>query len=78
MKKDINNETDRALWLLHCVAYTAEELSLNVSDTARLLNDYGLIKPVLNGYDAFHTQGYEYMSEMLVDELKKAQRIRFP
>ena len=73
MKKYMHTETDRALWLLHCISYTAVELSLDVSDTARLLNEYGLIKPVLDGYNAFHTQGYEYMAEMLVDELRKAQ-----
>ncbi|MCL2411763.1 MAG: DUF3791 domain-containing protein [Treponema sp.] len=73
MRKNVHAETDRALWLLHCISFAAEELSLNVSDTARLLNDYGLIKPILDGYDAFHTQGYEYMSEMLIDELRKAQ-----
>jgi len=73
MRKSIHTEAERALWLLHCISYTAEELSLTVSDTARLLNDYGLIKPILDGYNAFHTQGYEYISEMLVDELKKAQ-----
>ncbi|MCL2442002.1 MAG: DUF3791 domain-containing protein [Treponema sp.] len=73
MRKSIHTEAERAIWLLHCISYTAEELSLSVSDTARLLNDYGLIKPILDGYNAFHTQGYEYISEMLVDELKKAQ-----
>jgi len=75
MSKNLNAESDRALWLIHCVAYTADELGLSVSDTARLLDEHGLIKPVLNGYHAFHTQGYEYMAEMLTDELRKAQGV---
>ena len=53
--------------------HTEVELSQDISGTARLLNEYGLIKPVLDGYNAFHPQGYEYMAEMLVDELRKAQ-----
>ena len=73
MSKYLHTESDRALWLINCVSYTAEMLGLSVPDTARLLDEYGLIVPVLNGYRAFHTQGYEYMAEMLTDELRKAQ-----
>jgi len=75
MSRNLHTESDRALWLIHCVSYTAEELGLPVSDTARLLEQYGLIRPILNGYKAFHTQGYEYMAEMLSDELRKAQGV---
>jgi len=75
MSKILHSESDRALWLLHCISHTAETLGLTVSDTARLLENYGLIVPVLNGYKAFHTQGYEYMAEMLSDELRKAQGV---
>jgi len=39
------------------------------------LEEYGLIKPVLDGYRAFHTQGYEYMAEILTDKLRKAQGV---
>ena len=73
MKKYTHTETDRALWLLHCISYTAVELSQDIPAAARLLNEYGLIKPVLDGYNTFHTQGYEYMAEVLVDELRKAR-----
>jgi len=75
MKKNIHTETDRAFWLIQCVSYTADVLGQSVSDTARLLNEYNLIKPTLEGYRAFHTQGYEYMAEMLSDELRKAQEV---
>ena len=75
MKKNQHTETDRAVWLVHCLSYAAEELSLTVSDTTRLLDEYGLIKPLLDGYNVFHTQGFEYIAEMLVDELRKSQGI---
>jgi len=75
MSKNLHAESDRALWLVHCISFTAEELGLPVSDTARLLEEYNLISPLLSGYRAFHTQGYEYMAEMLTDELRKAQGV---
>ena len=73
MSKSLHTESERALWFINCVSYTAEILGLSIPDTARLLDEYGLVTPVLNGYRAFHTQGYEYMAEMLTDELQKAQ-----
>jgi hypothetical protein len=73
MNKNIHTEADRAFWLINCISYTAEVLGLSIPDTARLLNEYGLITPTLRGYRAFHTQGYEYMAEFLSDELRKAQ-----
>ena len=75
MSKSLHSEADRALWLVHCVSYTADELGLTVSDTARLLAKYGLINQILNGYKILHTQGYEYMAELLSDELRKAQGV---
>jgi len=76
MSKRLHTETDRAFWLIQCVSYTAEVLGQSVSDTARTLNEYGLIKPTLDGYRSFHTQGYEYMAEFLCDELRKAQEVK--
>jgi len=75
LSRKMHTETDRAIWLIHCISSTAEDLSLSVSDTVRLLDEYGLVKPLLDGYRAFHTQGYEYIAEMLVDELHKAQGV---
>ena len=34
---------------------------------------YGLVEQILKGYKILHTQGYEYMAELLSDELRKAQ-----
>jgi len=75
MSKSLHTESDRALWLIHCVSYTAEELGLTVSETARLLEKFGLVEQVLKGYKILHTQGYEYMAELLSDELRKAQGV---
>ena len=75
MSKNLHTESDRALWLIHCVSYTAEELGLTVSETARLLEKFGLVEQVLKGYKILHTQGYEYMAELLSDELRKAQGV---
>ena len=75
MSRSFHAESDRALWLIHCVSFTAEELGLTVSDTARLLEKYGLIDQILKGYKILHTQGYEYMAELLSDELRKAQGV---
>jgi len=75
MSRSLHAESDRALWLIHCVSFTAEELGLPVSDTARLLEKYGLIEQILKGYKILHTQGYEYMAELLSDELRKAQGV---
>ena len=75
MSRKLHTESDRALWLIHCVSFTAEELGLSVSETARLLEKYGLVEQVLKGYKILHTQGYEYMAELLSDELRKAQGV---
>ena len=73
MSRDINSEADRAVWLVHVVEHTAEELNLSVSETVRLLDEYGLVTQVLSGYRSLHTQGYEYMAELLTDLLREAQ-----
>jgi len=73
MSKAMQRETDRAVWLVNVVQFTAEELGRPVSETVRLLNQHGLVEQVLAGYKILHTQGYEYMAEMLTDELRKAE-----
>ena len=73
MSRAMQRETDRAVWLVNVVQFTAEELGRTVSETVRLLNQHGLVEQVLAGYKILHTQGYEYMAEMLTDELRKAE-----
>ena len=62
---------DKALWFVHVVRFTAEELGKSIRDTVKLLERSGLAKRVIAGYDVWHTQGYEYMAEILVEELDK-------
>jgi putative transcriptional regulator len=64
---------DKALWFAHVVRYTAEELGTSIRDTIKNLERSGLAQRVVAGYDVWHTQGYEYMAEMLSEELSKTQ-----
>jgi hypothetical protein len=75
VSKTLQRETDRAVWLVNVVQYTAEELDMPITDTLRLLNNKGLVAQVLAGYKVLHTQGYEYMAELLADELRKVGAI---
>ena len=61
--------SDKALWFAHVVRYTAEELGKPIRETIKLLERNGLVERIIMGYDVWHTQGYEYMAEMLSDEL---------
>ena len=69
-----HTEAEKALWLVYVMQYTAEELDKPITETARLLDEYGFIRKVLDGYEAFHTQEFEYMAELLTSELQEAQR----
>ena len=62
---------DKAMWYVHVVHYTSEELSKPIWETAKLLERSGLAKRVISGYDIWHTQGYEYMAEILAEKLNK-------
>ena len=75
MKRNIHTEADRAVWLTYVVQSTSEDIGKPVTDTVDLLDKYGLIKWVLDGYRSFHTQGFEYMAELLADKLREAQAI---
>jgi len=71
MKNYIHTEADRAEWFVYVVQYTADELGMSIPETTELLAKYGFIEKTLNGYPAFHTQGFEYMAEFLIGELRK-------
>lgn len=73
---DQNSHTtaDKAMWYVHVVRHTAEELEKPVRDTAKLLERSGLAQRVISGYDIWHTQGYDYMAEVLAEELNKQGR----
>ena len=64
---------DKAMWYAYVVSYTAELLGETMYDTAKMLEHSGLAASIIEGYDVWHTQGYEYMAEMLTDELSELQ-----
>jgi len=64
-----NMVADKAMWYVHVVQYTAEALGKPIWETAKLLERSGLAQRVISGYDVWHTQGYEYMAEVLSDKL---------
>ena len=76
MAKTLYNEADKAVWFTICVQFTAEALGMPVKEVARMLNNYGMVEWLLSGYGSFHTQGYEYMSELITDRLKQFQGVK--
>jgi len=62
--------TDKALWFANVVNYISEELDKPIGETIRLFERSGLARRIISGYPVWHTQGYEYMAEILADELK--------
>ena len=75
MAKKLYSEADKAVWFTICVQFTAEELGMPVKEVARMLNKYGMADWLLSGYGSFHTQGYEYMCELITEKLRQAQEV---
>jgi DNA-binding XRE family transcriptional regulator len=63
--------TDKALWYASVVAYTATELGEDAEEVAYTFRKSGIGARVLSGYDVWHTQGYEYMGEVLSDRIRE-------
>ena len=61
---------DKAMWYVHIINYTAEIFGKSIWETAKLMESSGLAQRVISGYDVWHTQGYEYMAEVLADKLR--------
>jgi len=68
---DHHTTVDKALWFVHVVRFLADEIGKPVRETAKALERTGLANNIITGYDIWHTQGYEYIAEMLSDELDK-------
>jgi len=66
-----HTSVDKAMWYVNVVQYTSEALDIPIWETAQILESSGLANRVISGYDVWHTQGYEYMAEVLSDKLKK-------
>ena len=75
MAKRQYSEADKAVWFTICIQFTAEALEIPVKEVARMLNKYGMVEWLLLGYPSFHTQGYEYMSELITDKLRQVQEV---
>ena len=75
MAKKMYSEADKAVWFTICVQFTAEALGIPVKEVARMLSKYGMVEWLLSGYGSFHTQGYEYMSELISDKLRQVQGV---
>jgi protoheme ferro-lyase len=75
MAKSANSEADKAVWFTICVQFTADTLGLSVKEVARMLNKHGMVDWLLSGYGSFHTQGYEYMSELISDKLRQVHEV---
>ena len=62
--------TDKALWFANVVSYTSKELDKPIGETIKLLEYSGLAQRIISGYPVWHTQGYEYLAEVLANELR--------
>ena len=60
---------DKAMWLVNVVRYTAAEIDKSIDETTRLFEKNGLAQRLLAGYNVWHTQGYEYMAEVMSEAL---------
>ena len=66
-----HTEADRVVWFTVCLQYAAENLNVPISVLAGDLLNTGLAKWLINGYDVFQTQGYEYMAEKIINTLNE-------
>jgi putative transcriptional regulator len=65
---------DKAMWLVNVVRYTAAEIDKSIDETTRLFERNGLAQRLLAGYNVWHTQGYEYMAEVMSEALESNQQ----
>jgi len=70
-ENESHTTADKVVWFVHVVRYLSEVIDKSVRETVRILERTGLVANIISGYDIWHTQGYEYMAEMLSDELSK-------
>ena len=66
---------DKAMWLINVVNYTASEINKSIDETTRLFEENKLAERLLAGYDVWHTQGYEYLAEVMSDILLDNQGV---
>ena len=64
---------DKAIWLVNVVQHTAAQINKAIDETTRLFEKNGLVRRLLAGYNVWHTQGYEYMAEVMSEALQNNQ-----
>jgi len=70
-----HSTADKALWLINVIQYTASLINKPVNETTRLFEQSGLVPRLLAGYSVWHTQGYEYMAEVMSEALQNNQGV---
>jgi len=66
---------DKAIWLVNVVQHTAAQINKPIDETTRLFEQNGLVRRLLAGYNVWHTQGYEYMAEVMSEALQNNQGV---
>ena len=66
---------DKALWLVNVVQYTATQINKPIDETTRLFERNGIAQRLLAGYGVWHTQGFEYMAEVMSEALLNNQGV---
>lgn len=68
-----HSTTDKAVWFAHVARYTAQLTNKPIREIIRILDKSGLAERLISGYEMWHTQGYEYLAEMLSEELSELE-----
>ena len=66
-----HTESDRAVWLINVIQYTSDELGSSVVEITSKLEGLGLIDWALKGYHLLHTQGFEYMADLMIEKIQE-------
>ena len=66
---------DKAIWLVNVVQHTAAQINKPIDETTRLFEKNGLVQRLLAGYNVWHTQGYEYMADVMSEALQNDQGV---
>ena len=66
---------DKAIWLVNVVQYTAAQINKPIDETTHIFEQNGLVQRLLAGYNVWHTQGYEYMAEVMSEALQNNQAV---
>jgi len=66
---------EKAIWLANVVHHTASQIDKSIDETMRLFEKNNLAQRLLAGYNVWHTQGYEYMAEVMSEALKNNQGV---